>query len=219
MERIKYIRQSTFDGILFLQGVFKKDCKRMEDMFREKLISENTVTCEAKIYDKIPVIFTTLENWLKSTNLQCWFCTRTFKGRPWFEPQSIEPVNELSTGVILDNQELKKCTSRKSVAIVPVGVYCSCNCVRAYINLHTKDLADRLNKVEMLKYVYEIFSGKSIPDIQSSPPPTDMIQYGGDLTPTEYQQKIDSLDAAYVRELEDNNFASICNIYFKTLTS
>ena len=67
----------------------------------------------------------------------------------------------------------------------------------------------------MLKFVYEIYNGKKIPDIQPSPSPMFMIQYGGDITEQEYQQKIDSLDLAYIRELEDNNFAAICQIYAK----
>jgi hypothetical protein len=219
MERIKYIRQPTHDGILFLQGVFKKDCKRMEDMFREKLIAENPVHQEAKIYDKIPVIFTTVDKWLKSTNLHCWYCCRNFKNRPWFEPQSIEPISEVSTGKILNSEELKLSIDKKQVSIVTNGIFCTCNCVRAYIDLHNKDLAEKINKIAMLRYLYEVFNGKSIPDIQPSPPPTEMIHFGGVLSSTEYQQKIDNLDTAYQRELEDNNFVSICNIYIKTITS
>lgn len=67
----------------------------------------------------------------------------------------------------------------------------------------------------MLKYVYELFIGKTIPDIQPSPDPTIMVQYGGYLTELEYQQKINKLDIAYIHELDDNNFASICDIYLR----
>ena len=66
MDKIKNKLLSN-DGVLFLQGVFKKDCKRMEDMFREKIIVENTNDRETKLYDKIPVIFTSLNDWFKST--------------------------------------------------------------------------------------------------------------------------------------------------------
>mgnify|MGYP003552540816 FL=1 len=67
----------------------------------------------------------------------------------------------------------------------------------------------------MLKYIYEIFTGKKIPDIQPSPPPTEMIQYGGYITSQDYQQKIEQLDGSYQKELDDNNFASICNMFKK----
>ena len=217
MERLRYMKQPIM-GTLFLQGVFKKDCKRIEEMFQDKLMVENIKPQETKVYDKIPVNFTTLNNWLKSTNLCCWYCNRTFKNRPWFEPQSIEPISETSNGVLLDYNELKKCINKKSLSIVVNGIFCTCNCVRAYIDLHTNELSDKLNKIAMLKYTYEIFMGKPIPDIQPSPPPTNMIQYGGSLTPLEYQQKIDNLDTAYQRELEDNNFVSICTNFIKTLT-
>lgn len=214
MDKIKNKLLSN-DGVLFLQGVFKKDCKRMEDMFREKIIVENTNDRETKLYDKIPVIFTSLNDWFKSTNLHCWFCSRTFKNRPWFEPQSIEPVSEISNGAILSNAELKKSVNIKKLSIVVHGIFCTCNCVRSYIELHTRDMSEKLNKIAMLKMVYYIFMGKNIPDIQPSPPPTEMIQYGGSLSPGEYQQKIDNLDSSYIRELEDNNFASLCAILNK----
>jgi hypothetical protein len=217
MERLRSIKQTSTHGILFLQGVFKKDCKRIEDMFQDKLMSEGVKPQETKVYDKIPVIFTSVNDWIKSTNILCWYCSRSFKNRPWFEPQSIEPISEISNGRIIDSHELKKCVNRKALSIVVNGIFCTCNCVRAYINTHTKDMSDKLNKIAMLIYVYEIFTGKSIPDIQPSPPPIEMIQYGGALTAIEYQQKIDSLDVSYQRELDDNNFASICSMYIRTL--
>lgn len=218
MERLKYMKHPSTSGILFLQGVFKKDCKRIEDMFEDKLMTKNVINQETKIYDKIPVNFTNVNDWPKSTNLLCWYCSRSFKNRPWFEPQSIEPVSEVSNGKVLDCNEIKKLVNKKQISIGVRGVFCTCNCTRAYIDLHTRDISDKLNKIAMLKYVYEIFMGKSIPDIQPAPPPTEMQQYGGGtLTVLDYQQKIDSLDSSYQRELEDNNFASICNIYMKTL--
>jgi hypothetical protein len=215
MHKIKQVNQLSNDNVLFLQGVYKKDCKRMEDMFREKII-ENTQVQET-IYDKIPVVYSSIDDWPRTINLCCWFCNRHFKTRPWFEPQSIEPVNEISDGRILDSSSLRSIMYKKQTSIVVKGVFCTCNCVRAYIELHTNDYADKLNKIQMLKYIYEQFTGKSIPDIQPSPHPTEMQQYGGKLTSSEYQQKIESLDYAYMRELEDNNFASICNIYLKQL--
>ena len=197
-------------GILFLQGVFKRDIGKTEESYQEQLSH-----LDMKVYDKIPVNFTTPERWLKSTNICCWYCSRTFKGRPWFEPQSIEPVCDVSSGGMLSKKELINSINKKSVSIVINGIFCSCNCVRAYIDLHTRDISERHNKIEMLKYIYEIFTGKKIPDIQPSPPPTEMIQYGGYITSQDYQQKIEQLDGSYQKELDDNNFASICNMFKK----
>ena len=205
----------TCEGILFLQGVFKKDCKRMEDMFRDRLMNEN-ITVEKKVYDHIPTHFTSIQKWPNSTNLLCWHCSRSFKSRPWFEPQSIEPISEGVVGKAETN--IKVLVNRKTVSISVKGMFCTCNCVRAHIDLYTKDVIDHTNKISMLKFLYEIFSGKSVPDIQPSPPRTEMVTYGGELTEYEYQKKIDSLDMAYVKVLEDNNFSMICHTYLKTLT-
>jgi hypothetical protein len=213
MDRIKSAKQHSYDGILFLQGVFKKDCRRMDHVFQDRLLLETNNQRDAKIYDKIPCTFTSLDNWPRSTNLQCWWCHRLFKSRPWFEPQSIEPIPDGECGAVLDNVKLH--TTKKAVSISARGVFCRSNCVQAYINLHSNDLSDHHNKSSMLKYIYEIFMGSSIPDIQPSPLPTEMSKYGGWLSEGEYQQKIDALDIAYIKELEDNNFASICGSYLK----
>lgn len=237
MDKLFNIKPALLQGTLFLRGVYKKDCKRIEDMFQDKLMSENVKLQETKIYDKIPVCFTSLETWPQSTNLACWRCSRTFKNRPWFEANTIEPIGDTrGTGLVQHNSRSHptkhntiynyiggistaepSVRKNKALAMSVHGVFCSPNCVRAYIDLHTKDLSERLNKISMLKYEYEIFCGKSIPDIQPSPDPTEMVQYGGSTSASDYQQKIDNLDVSYQRELEDNNFASICNNFIKTL--
>jgi hypothetical protein len=222
MDRLKLLKKNSIDNdVLFLQGVYKSDCLKLDDMFHNKILVDSHTTQNDIVYDKIPSMFTNLNLWPKHTNILCWRCNRTFKKRPWFEPQSIEPISDNSTGVIgkiLTDVELKKSINIKGFCISVVGMFCSCNCVQAYININSKDLTERLNKTEMLKFVYEIYNGKKIPDIQPSPSPMNMIQYGGELTDAEYQQKIDSLDSNYIRELEDNNFAAICQIYVKKIS-
>lgn len=203
--------------VLFIQGAFKRNCN-LPDMTHESLISGLRSPLDTKIYDKIPVNFISVDTWFKSTNICCWFCSRHFKTRPWFEPQSIEPLYEVSSGGMLSSKDLNNPSNKKNTSIVIMGIFCSCNCVRSFIDTYTKDLADRHNKIEMLKYVYELFNGKKISDIQPSPSPTEMIQYGGYLTSVEYQQKIDQLDIAYQKELEDNNFSSLCNMFKKQQT-
>jgi len=189
-------------GILFLQGVFKKDCKRIEDIFHDKLLDKHNITKyinEKKVYDKIPVLFTIINSWPKSTNLLCWNCSRTFNTIPWFEPQSIEPATETiakknTNDIIINN---------KKIIIGVKGNFCSCNCVMSHINLYSKDISEKLNKIMMLKVVYEIFNnGKTISDIKISPAHTEMIQYGGTYTEQEYQKKIEQLDHSYKYDIE-----------------
>jgi hypothetical protein len=219
MEKIKSVKLNSCGGVLFLQGVFKRDCKRMEEIFQDRLMHDTVPIQESKIYDKIPVNFTSILLWPKYTNLLCWFCNRSFRNRSWFEPQSIEPISEGHVGKLLSCDEIKNSVNVKGVSIVTLGVFCTCNCVRAYIDLYTKDLSERLNKIAMLKFVYELYNGKCIPDIQPSPSPTCMVHYGGNITPIEYQKKIDQLDISYIHELEDNNFANICSIYLGKLNT
>ena len=138
--------------------------------------------------------FNSIANWPKSTNLLCWFCNRGFKSVPWFEPQSIEPAIEQSGGKILSNTQLYNTKLVKTLSIIPNGNFCSCNCVRAYIDLYTVDMSEKINKISMLKYIYELFTGKPIDEIQPAPHPCIMIQYGGNISAQEYQEKLNNLD-------------------------
>jgi len=214
MEQIKLVKKTISKKTLFLKDVFKTDCNRIEDIFQNRLM--HRVDHEKKIYDTIPKIFTTLDKWPMTSNLLCWFCNRAFKTRPWFEPQSIEPYfNNTTAGKFLNSAEMKKAINTKNVIITCQGVFCSCNCVCAYINLHTHNLAEKYNKIAMLKYVYEIFTGISIAEIKPSPKHTEMIQYGGCLTPSEYQCKIDQLEYETNTPQHSYKFSEACSIYMK----
>ena len=215
MNRIRSAKKHTIDGVLFLKGVYKKDRKKIEDFFADRLLGEERV--EVKRYDRIPLTFTGLDKHPKTSNLACWSCCRHFKGRPWFEPQSIDPVSKGNIGQVIPREHLVKTQPHKEYCIAIKGNFCGANCVRRYINTYTRDMSDRLNKIAMLKFVYEIFTGRSISDIQPSPPHTDMQQYGGHLTPQEYQKQIDELDTSYQKDLIDSSFANICREFASRL--
>jgi hypothetical protein len=211
MNRIRNAKKLTVDGVLFLSGVYKKDCRKIEDFFTDRLLGSER--SDAKQYDRIPLTFTGLENHPKNTNLACWNCCRTFKGRPWFEPQSIDPVSKGSIGSIIPFDLLNKNGTTREYCISIKGNFCGPNCVRRHINTYTRDMSERLNKIAMLKFVYEIFMGQTIADIQPALPHTDMVQYGGNLTVQEYQKKMDELDVNYQKEINDNSFANTCREY------
>jgi hypothetical protein len=174
MNKIKELSTKKANGVLFLQGVFKKDCKIIEDMFHENLLLSHRPNKENIIYDKIPLLFTGINTWVKSTNIQCWYCTRSISGMPWTEPQSIEPV------------ELQNAFS-----LIVKGFFCSVNCVKSYIDLNAKTPEENNNKTSMLKYLYKIMTNNEILHIQKSPHYTRLLQYGGDLSSSEYQRLID----------------------------
>jgi hypothetical protein len=205
MNRIKSAKKHTIDGILFLQGVYKKDCKKIEDIFTDRLLNDGSPS--VKIYDRIPNIFTTLDKHPKTTNLSCWNCTRTFKGRPWFEPQSIDRLNKGSVGQIVKSEELVKTEVKTEYTIVCKGNFCSPSCVRRHINTYTRDMSERFNKIAMLKFVYEIFMGRKTSDINPAPSHTEQVQYGGTMTAAEYQKKIEDLDLV---NNSDDSFGAAC---------
>lgn len=212
MNRIKNAKRQTIDSILFLQGVFKNDCDNIENFFHDRLLGNNHV--DIKYYDKIPLTFTTIDLWPKETNLLCWNCNRLPKSRPWFEPQSIDPVSKGEVGVFVSPDKLIKNHKSNEFCINVKGIFCSCNCVMRHILNTAKNLSDRLNKIAMLLFIHEIFTGRKVIDIEPAPHVTEMIQYGGNLSETEYQKKIDELNS--VKHTNDS-FINNCRVYFSKL--
>ena len=82
-----------------------------------------------------------------------------------------------------------------------------------HILTFAKDLSDRLNKIAMLIFVHEIFTGQKVADIQPAPLVTEMLPYGGALSDQEYQKKIDDSN----NKLEDQNFVTNCKAFFNRL--
>lgn len=207
-------------GVLFLSGVFTKDCQQMEEIFHDRLVADN-VTNEEQIkqYNKIPALFTGWDNWPKQTNLLCWTCSRTFKTVPWFEPQSIEPISVGCVGRVLTNADIKNSNNQKSFSIVPKGNFCCKNCVRYYIDKGPDDLASKHDKVEMLKLVSELYDREPVMDILPCLPPTDMIQYGGPLTQSQWKKRVSKLDKNYNNEVKSHNLSNTCNAYIDRLYS
>ena len=215
MNRLKSAKKQTVDGVLFLQGVFKTDCDKIEDFFHERLLHGSEA--DAKIYDRIPLVFTNLETWPRSTNLLCWNCGRTVKSHPWFEPQSIGPAASGAVGEFVSSEKLNRsgvtCTN---YYINVKGCFCSANCVMRHILTYSRDLADRINKTSMLLFVYEIFTGRAAVDILPAPHRTELVQYGGNLTEQDYQKKLDDANTLYMK-IEGEKFLSGCKEFLTGL--
>lgn len=171
-------------NILFLRGCFLSDCKTIEDIFDARLMigesDKNSFEEFKEIkYDKIPKTFTGVENWIKQTNLKCWFCDLNFYNAPVFIPTSLE--DSANSTSVCGNMDV-------------MGNFCSWNCAAGYINIHYTD--DRKWEYhELLKILYKTFTGKSIEDIIESPPKTKMVQYGGNMTQLDYTEEVSNLIA------------------------
>ena len=215
MNKIKIAKKQSIDGILFLQGVFKSDCGRIEDFFHERLLHGNDKP--KKIYDKLPIVFTGINTWPTSTNLLCWSCTLPFHTKPWFEPQSINPVSTGNVGEYIDSDKLDRSGIIKNKYNINVrGCFCSQNCVMRHIITYSKSMSERLDKKFMLLFLCEIMTGVKITNVDPSPPHTDLVQYGGDKTEAEYKKKIEDLNNAHLRR-ENELFITNCKTYLNTI--
>jgi hypothetical protein len=176
------IGKKTVGNILFLPGVFRKDCKKIEDFMMDRLAD----TSESITYDKIPSVFTTLEAHPRQTNLKCWSCHMNFKTRPWFEPLTL---------------------SKTSMSIK--GNFCGPCCVASYIKLYTSSLPVQHDKLNMLKHIYEIYTGIRVITIRAAPPHTCMKEYGGDTTPEAYIKMLEQIETTYMIDQETVNFGKM----------
>lgn len=185
-------------NILFLRGCFLGDCNSIEDIFDEQLVNQSMSECEIyqiseAVYDEIPKIFTTKEEWVKKTNLKCWSCDCNFHNVPVFVPTSLERSDIVG----------KTCGS-----IDVLGNFCSWNCAALYINLHYSGI-EKWEKHELLKLLYKQFTGSSIEYIVPSPPKTQMRQYGGKKTQQEYRETLIILNDTYKTSIQHNSIDHI----------
>jgi hypothetical protein len=176
-------------NIMFFQGVFPEkydldtmftnrimDSLRVSNPACENIDVENTVE---KTFSKIPLKFTTIDEWPKSTNIKCWWCTQSFKTVPLFIPSYIATNGDM----------------------VPEGNICTFNCGAAYIDVFV-DAKCRWERHEMLKILHHKITGISVKHIPPSPLPFTMVQYGGgnDSSDT-YTKKIATLTLSMTKDV------------------
>lgn len=157
-------------NILFLKGIHLQDLIPVEDIYQKELLNnlENNIT--EIFYDKISKHFSTLQNWKKSTNIRCWYCSLKFKNIPWF---LIENTNYTASGMTYDID----------------GNFCSCGCVLGYINKNYNK-RDHFDIYQSVYKLYNIIYNKNIKEIEESPSKYILKIYGGDASIEEYQNEI-----------------------------
>jgi hypothetical protein len=178
-------------SILFIKGVYKKDCSN-DDIFEKKIL-ENTPSVEIDFngdidisdissitncnnfvnYEKLPNIFESIETWQKKTKLKCWNCTLSFTSIPVFIPKVIEP-------------NFGKGKNKKNYSISVHGVFCTFACAKQHVENRNYSLSERVETLNKLKLLYKLFYGDKMKDTPSTTTPFQMKQYGGDLTEDEY---------------------------------
>jgi hypothetical protein len=163
--------------ILFVEGVFLKDCVSIDDIFEKRLLDKLHVDDQKTIvYGRIPTCFVNLDTWVKSVNVKCWYCDLTFTNMPIFIPNNVHKKG--------DNYNINT-----------HGCFCSFACAQKYINIHYSNICDYTNYTQMLKYLYFVFYNKRINDIVPSPDKYEMVHYSnGTVTVSEYKTKIKKLN-------------------------
>ena len=179
--------------ILFIQNVFIRDCVILDDLLEKNLMDAANETLEIteinNMYIKLPIVFTSFSTWVKTTNIQCCYCDRTFSDPPVFIPKSAEPT---STGYIMGTE---KC-------------FCSFNCAVKYINISYPKIHENINKKGMLNLLFKEFYGINPNEIIPAPDKEIMIQYGGDITAREYHLEIRKLQKISGVQFKKNNTVS-----------
>jgi hypothetical protein len=135
------------------------------------------------VYKKLPSLFESIEKWPSQTNLLCWRCSLSFDTTPIFIPRVIEPV-------------ISK-TKQNKFSIGVHGIFCSFSDAFAFIKDGNDSLIDKIESINKLKHLYKIFYNSKFKDIVAYPSVFDMIQYGGDMTTTQYKTLISKYTQNY----------------------
>jgi len=177
--------------VLTLKGVTTNDIKTAEQLMDQKLEQRLGEYSQSKIPTSIYNIYKShpkyitfdLDNllicdWIKSTNIKCNTCLRTFNTVPLFMPTYINvQSNKLEIGI--------------------EGNFCSYSCIITHIDIKFPNISCGANQSkykQMVYQIYKIFTGKIIKHIEPSPLYTCIDEYGGNLTANEYYKKIDNMN-------------------------
>lgn len=122
------------------------------------IIYGNNIKYEKEIYNNIPNIFTTVEEWPKYTNLLCWNCSEKFNHYPRFIVKSIV----------------------KSIkAFNVIGNFCSWSCALTFI-IENESIKNKFDSISLLKKAEKLFSKNDEP-IKQAPTKTIRKKYCGDI--------------------------------------
>ncbi len=177
------IKEYKVPKILFVKGVFLKDCMPIDDIFEQKLMDQLDLEDSVIPHKPLPSIFNSMEAWPRTTNLRCWHCDLAFNNTPVFIPKGIDVL------------------SKDTYNISTYGCFCSFNCAIAFNNLYNTKICDNINVRDMLMFLYKIFKETAVKEILPSPSRYIMRHYGGSVDMAGDQLKINELQGR-MKELE-----------------
>jgi hypothetical protein len=172
-------------NILRLFGITLKEWTPIEDVADKRLLRQAAdghpgaaASESVQPYDKVPRVFTGIEDWPLSTNLRCWQCDSTFDDRPKFVPTY---VREAENG---------------GIEFGVRGNMCTFNCAELWIHIHYAGKEDQRWRIQdNLCLVYFLFTGHRAARILPAPHKTELRQYGGELDEETFWKKMRALDS------------------------
>lgn len=135
--------------ILSLRGVKPDDLKN----------EEVKVLRDVTMYDDLPKHFTSVDTWIKSTNLRCWNCGRVPTGVPKFRPKNPSTVGG---NLVCDVN----------------GIFDTWNCVVSKMMQDTP-INSQWDEMELICLVEALFSGKRKQSIPAAIDKTKLREYCG----------------------------------------
>lgn len=163
-----------------------------DNLFASETI-EAIETTETQSYDEIPMYYSGVKNWIKSTNILCISCSNKIQGMPMFIPLSwhnrvvtkkVDTSQESSEYSIteldpLNNYQSNEINTEQKVMKVH---YLTCNerCAKRYIT-YVKDskISDKWQCLQLLKEVVQNMKGVKITDIEEGLDKGIQMQYCG----------------------------------------
>jgi hypothetical protein len=176
MNDIKEYKSSS--KILFLNGVFLNDCVPIDEIFEQQLMDQIEIDRPVLKYDKMPSIFTNIDDWCEKVNIQCWNCNLMFDNKPVFMPTYIEHINGFDYSIGIE------------------GCFCTFTCASHFIDIVYKKIYDNINRKNMLSLLWKIFhkSNHMIKFFNIPPSKYDMIHYGGNKEIKDFKLELKQLD-------------------------
>ena len=169
---IPYRRCNT----LRLQGISLADYEPIESFADQRFLDETVGEdlCDRpdrvviQTHEKMPTVFSGLEEWPLSTTLCCHECSMTFTGRPKFIPTFIR---EAAGGM-----------GASRIEMGVRGNFCSWGCAELWIeSRHVSSTEQRWRLQDNLRHAFHMFTGAHVAQIRAAHPREELLQYGGDL--------------------------------------
>jgi hypothetical protein len=224
----------TKPRILFLPGVFLKDCPQPEEESSEEVVvlsSEDELESIAtdvtqietfrpkkviKNYDTIPTQFISKDKWPTSTNLLCWICDGVVVGPPWAIITGCSKTlvsDDSDTTDISDVSLLNAHSSFSEVLIMDTcGNFCRPGCSAAYIDGVNNPAITNKHESKRLTMIFnEQMTGVHVTHVPLSDMRTCQQKYCGPSGKTEEQYWTDNSQKAekFLNALEKSSMSSV----------